>query len=133
MIIPVFYFMATTSMKGALVGFTSWHVEGSKGVPVDGPLIVVANHLSSIDPPVIAASLPTRRIVFMAKEEMFHSRLWSWSYRGYGAFPVKRGEPDRRALHQADLTLKNGLALGMFPGNLMHMCAVSVQQSLLLH
>ncbi|MDP2954088.1 MAG: lysophospholipid acyltransferase family protein, partial [Chloroflexota bacterium] len=32
-----------------------------------------------------------------------------------GAFPVRRGEPDRRALRQAEAVLREGLALGMFP------------------
>ncbi len=101
-------------LKGALVTLTSWKVEGRQNVPARGPVIVVSNHLSVVDPPLLGASL-SRRVVFMAKEELFHSWMWSWSYRGYGAFPVKRGGPDRKALHQADATLKQGMALGVFP------------------
>lgn len=109
----MFYALMTSLMKGVLLGFCRWKVEGGKRVPASGPVIVVSNHLSMIDPPTLAASLP-RRVVFMAKEELFRSK-WGWSYRSYGAFPVRRGEPDRKALHHADTTLKQGLALGMFP------------------
>lgn len=114
MLVSVFYAVATAMMRVALVMFTRWRVEGRRSVPASGAVIVVSNHLSLIDPPLLAASLP-RRVVFMAKEEIFHSWIWGWSSRGYGAFPVRRGEPDRKALRQADETLKQGLALGMFP------------------
>lgn len=114
MIVACFYAFATSLLRIALVLLTRWRVEGKKSVPRKGPMIVVCNHLSLIDPPLLAASMP-RRLVFMAKDELFHSILWSWSIRAYGAFPIRRGEPDREALKQANLTLKRGLALGMFP------------------
>ena len=77
-------------------------------------MIIVSNHLSLVDPPLLSASIP-RRIVFMAKEELFHSLIFAPLVRGWHAFPVRRGELDREALRQAQQVLGEGLALGMFP------------------
>jgi 1-acyl-sn-glycerol-3-phosphate acyltransferase len=76
-------------------------------------LIVVANHLSLIDPPLLAASLP-RRLRFMAKQELFESRGGVF-VRLFGAFPVRRFQADRQALRQARSLLENGEAVAMFP------------------
>ena len=100
-------------MKGVLLALSRWRVNFHGEIPKSGPLIIVANHLNMIDPPLLSASI-TRRIVFMAKQELYSSPGGIF-IRLFGAFPVRRGEPDRRALRQAEAVLREGLALGMFP------------------
>ena len=51
----------------------------------------------------------------MAKEESFHHPIQGPLVRGFRAFPVRRGQLDRRALRWAQEVLNDGLALGMFP------------------
>ena len=111
---PWFYYLGTTLMKFLLLLLTRWRVKGEENVPAQGPVIIVSNHLNLIDPPLLSASIP-RRIVFMAKEELFHSLLLGPLARGWRAFPVRRGGLDREALRQAEQVLGEGLALGMFP------------------
>jgi 1-acyl-sn-glycerol-3-phosphate acyltransferase len=94
--------------------FIRYKVEGKGNIPKEGPLIVVSNHLSMTDPPILSASIP-RFIVFMAKEELFSHPILGPLARGYHSFPVRRGQLDREALRQADQTLRDGLALGIFP------------------
>lgn len=89
-------------------------VEGSGNVPGTGPLLLVANHLNLIDPPVLGALLP-RRITFMAKEELFGVPVVGWVVKWYGAFAVRRGQADRQALRSAVEVLERGGVLGMFP------------------
>lgn len=110
-----FYYAATFLTRALLVALTRWQVEGRGNVPSGVPLILASNHLNNVDPPVLSASLP-RRIVFMAKEELYYGRSVSGLLaRGFGAFPVRRGEVDRRALKQALRVLEQGLVLGLFP------------------
>ena len=101
-------------MKVALWLLCHWQVNGKDHVPTSGPLIVVANHTSLLDPPVLNASLP-RRAIFMAKKEMF-SRWWLRPIvRSWGAFPVNRHAVDRAALSTALNVLAEGKVLALFP------------------
>lgn len=89
-------------------------VKGTENIPRQGPLLVVANHMTLIDPPLLCISL-NRKVMFMGKEELFQSRLSSYFMRGFGVFPVHRGRADREALRKAERFLAEGLALVMFP------------------
>lgn len=111
---PWFYYLGTMLMKLLLFLLAHWQVKGKENIPAQGPLIVVANHLSIADPPLLSASIH-RRIVFMAKEEAFHNPFFGPLARGWRAFPVRRGAFDRAALRRAEGLLAAGQVLGMFP------------------
>lgn len=88
-------------------------VVGRQNVPKEGAFIVASNHLSWMDVPLVPAYLK-RKVVYMAKEEAFYSRV-GWMVRFMGAFPVKRGEADRQSLRAADQQLKAGKVFIIFP------------------
>ena len=108
-----FYYVGKILVRMLLL-FTRCRVRGKENVPTQGALLIVANHLSLADPPILGVSLG-RRVAFMAKQELFHSRFLSYFVRGLGAFPVHRGRLDRRAMRQASQLLTQGQALVMFP------------------
>ncbi len=89
-------------------------LEGRDRVPRAGPLILVANHVSWVDPPLLAALLP-RRLAFVAKEDLFHPRLWGWALRQAGMIPVRRGRAERQVLGEALSVLRAGGAIVVFP------------------
>ncbi len=81
----------------------------------EGPLIVVSNHLSWLDIPLLAVAIRRRRISFMAKSEYFHSPIHAFIVRAMGSFTVDRGTVDRTAFDLAAKALQDGRALGIFP------------------
>lgn len=90
------------------------HIVGEEFVPSDGPLLVVANHLSNADPPLLVIAFP-RPLFFLGKAELFRFRPLGWLLRRLGGSPVERGTPDRAALRHALSVLDQGIALGIFP------------------
>jgi 1-acyl-sn-glycerol-3-phosphate acyltransferase len=109
-----FYTFAVVGLRILLRILTRFEVVGLEHVPGDGPLVVVANHIHFIDPPVIGASL-RRKVLLMAKQELFETPVVGWMVSHYDAFPVRRGEADRQALRWALAALELNQALGMFP------------------
>ncbi len=90
-----------------------WDVTGEP-VPLKGPLIVVSNHLSYLDPLVLAYAIP-RFIYYMAKAELWTFPLFGALISLLGAFPVRRGMADVQAVGRAITLLKHGKVLAMFP------------------
>ncbi|WP_199434885.1 lysophospholipid acyltransferase family protein [Qaidamihabitans albus] len=87
--------------------------EGLGRVPRTGPVVLVANHSSMIEPQLIFGMLP-RRAVFLVKDEMFTGPA-GWGLRRIGQIRVTRGAPDRAALQAAVRVLRDGGMVGVFP------------------
>ena len=110
---PILYHAIRYFAMGLLSILARIRLRNRYNVPVSGPFIIAANHLSWTDIPLVPLFFK-RKVVYMAKEEYFSSRI-SWLVRFLGAFPVKRGEGDRQALRAAEEQLKKGNILIIFP------------------
>lgn len=88
-------------------------IYGAEQVPKEGPLVVVSNHASDFDPPIVSNCLQ-RPVAFMAKEELFRVPVLKQAIQLYGAYPVKRGAADRSAIRSAIACLSEGWAVGLF-------------------
>ncbi len=102
-----------TAIKIVLLLLANIRLKGRYKLPRKGPYIIVSNHLSWLDVPLVPAYM-SPQVVYMAKEELFHSKI-GWLVRLLGAFPVKRGEGDRQAIRAAGEQLKAGNVFIIFP------------------
>jgi 1-acyl-sn-glycerol-3-phosphate acyltransferase len=92
-------------------------VSGLEHVPRDGPLIVVANHISNLDPPLVGGWLAPRlgrRPHFLAKDALFAGPL-GWFLRSQGVIPVKAGGSDMDAYRAARSALDAGDVVVILP------------------
>lgn len=94
--------------------FGSITVTGQEHVPRTGPLIIVANHQSNADPPVMVYAVP-RPVFFMAKRSLFRGPVISYLLRAVHVYPVNRDGRDTDALRWAQHMLNGGRALLIFP------------------
>jgi 1-acyl-sn-glycerol-3-phosphate acyltransferase len=89
-------------------------VAGKENVPPTGPLILMINHIDALDPFLVVGSFP-RAVTPMSKIEVFDLPLIGILARAYGAFPIRRGQVDTRALRQALQVLREGGVLLIAP------------------
>lgn len=93
-------------------------IEGDEHVPASGAYVLVANHCSLADPPIIGWAVGRRHgrvIHFMAKEEMRRWPVIGWLAQRSAVFFVRRGEGDRASQRIALETLAAGDPIAVFP------------------
>ena len=88
------------------------HGYGLDRVPLEGGLVVAANHFASVDHPLIGIFSP-RAIYYMAKKELLDMPIIGELLIWTGAFPVKRGVADREALREARRLVREGHTVGV--------------------
>ncbi len=96
-----------------LRGYFQGRIYGAENIPQNGPLVIVSNHASNFDPPIVSNCV-RRPVSYMAKEELFKVPVLKQAIQLYGAYPVSRGSADRNAIRQALEYLKEGWAVGIF-------------------
>lgn len=88
-------------------------IRGVENIPLKGGAIIASNHLSYLDPPLLAAVLP-RRATFMARRGLFHIPILGW-FISHFAFPVDRERTLPSTIKEAVRRLKNGELIVIFP------------------
>jgi 1-acyl-sn-glycerol-3-phosphate acyltransferase len=96
----------------AMLGF---RVAGRRRIPRSGGVLVVVNHLADIDPPFMGMACVPRRAQYLADARHFTGRALAAVMFGVGAFPVRMGEPDVRAMRYAREQLEAGRVVVIFP------------------
>jgi 1-acyl-sn-glycerol-3-phosphate acyltransferase len=91
-----------------------YRVIGEEKVPRSGGLLVVANHISNLDPPLLGIGVP-RPVSYMAKKELFAMPILKQLLPHLNAFPVDRQAGGTAALRASLRMLKEGRCVGMFP------------------
>jgi len=87
---------------------------GRERVPREDGLLVVCNHISFADPPVLGTMMP-RPVEFMTMSEMFRKPWLARLLRTTGCFPVDRSRVDHGAVREAIRRLRAGRCVVIFP------------------
>jgi 1-acyl-sn-glycerol-3-phosphate acyltransferase len=89
-------------------------VVGANQFPATGPAIVAPNHESVLDGIVLGAAIP-RELRFIAKAELWRSRLLAWALDGLGAIPVERNHGNYLTAARVLQALASEQAVVIFP------------------
>ena len=89
-------------------------VHGRENIPKDNNFIIAANHLSTLDPPLVCAIM-NRGVAYMAKVELFKNPFMRWWLNWLGAFAVDREHVSVSTMKTVKAIKKTDWVLGIFP------------------
>jgi 1-acyl-sn-glycerol-3-phosphate acyltransferase len=104
------YWLSATAMT---LGF-SLRTEGYQHIPPQGPVLLIANHQSYIDPILVGLAV-RRHPVFLARQSLFRHRPLAWLMRSLHAVPVNQEGFAREGLKKVFEQLRAGRAVAIFP------------------
>lgn len=97
-------------------GWGRLEVAGLEALPASGPVLLIGNHDSNMDPVAIGvAALPRRQIRALAKSSLWRIPGLGPILTGMGQIPIDRGAGDAHALDRAIEELRGGACIGIFP------------------
>lgn len=112
------FYQPGTAISGFLARMLlNARIEGAEHLPRTGPFIIVTNHCSNFDPPILgwATGHQVGRVVhFMAKVELSRVPIVGWVISQTGVYFVRRGEGDRAAQRFSLKMLAEGRPIAMF-------------------
>ena len=88
---------------------------GAENVPNSGPILIVCNHQSHFDSPLVGYLAIDRPFMSIARDTLFSSGLLSFLMRGFGVISVRRGDSDTSAIRGAIAELRSGGSVMLFP------------------
>ena len=110
----MFYYVVRAICWLILKIFWRMEIIGIENLPQSGGLIIASNHVSYLDPAVLAASF-NRKIYFLTKKEVFKNNFISFLLKNMNALPIDRGKVDMLAFKKAINILREEKVLGIFP------------------
>jgi 1-acyl-sn-glycerol-3-phosphate acyltransferase len=106
-----------TMRAGLLAGGVRMRVHGRELVPANTACLYMANHVSNLDPPLLASVQPGRSAMMM-KDSLLRIPVFGWALRLARCVPVERSgrlESAKQSLRQAAKVLASGLSITIFP------------------
>jgi len=107
--------LVNTTVKGLTGVFCRVDSEQLSRVPLNGPLIVVVNHINFLEAPVLFSRVPPRQITGFVKAETWDNPLLAVLFNMWNMIPLERGEADIGAFRRGFAVLKDGGILFVAP------------------
>jgi 1-acyl-sn-glycerol-3-phosphate acyltransferase len=108
------YFLIWLFCRCVFSTYFRWRICNSERVPLEGPVILAANHASFLDPPLVGSSLK-RGVNYLARESLFRSPILGAVLRSWSAVPVDRDGGGAAGLKAIFSRLHAGGAILLFP------------------
>jgi 1-acyl-sn-glycerol-3-phosphate acyltransferase len=116
--LPFFPRFTAVVFRCMLAPFTRVKVEGRQNIPPTGPLLIVCNHASTVDGPVLMAYFAPamgRALAWLGKEEALRWPVFGYPIRHNGVIGIRRGAGDLEAFRTVKQVLDDGRPLVIFP------------------
>ena len=111
----IIYNISTLFFKISLILWNRLEVYNSHLIPKSGGVLIVTNHASYLDPPIIGVAARYRPVHFMARDTLWKNKFAKWWLNNVGCVPVSRDTGDIAALKKSISILKNEKVLSIFP------------------
>jgi 1-acyl-sn-glycerol-3-phosphate acyltransferase len=108
------YFIAWSLSRLLFATYFRWRVCNVERVPLDGPVILAANHASYLDPFLVGGGTH-RAINYLARDSLFRNPVSGWLLRSWNAVPVDRDGGGAAGLRAILGRLKAGGGIVLFP------------------
>ena len=82
---------------------------------LSGKYIISSNHMSYSDPIIVSNAFWTRRVGFVATQELFQKKIWDIAFRGFGCIPVDKDNPTLQTFKAVKERLERGHIVCVFP------------------
>jgi 1-acyl-sn-glycerol-3-phosphate acyltransferase len=109
----ILYKLVAFTIRSILRINGGFEIKGKENIPLEGGVLVSANHISYLDPPLVGSLLP-RRATFMARSGLFDIPVLGWIIKG-AAFPVDREKTRPSTIKETVRRLKGGELIVIFP------------------
>lgn len=112
------WFVRITMMPLMLLGFRpKFHYEDKniQGRRIKGAAVIISNHTSIFDPPMIYTVFPWAGVRMIAGELLYDRAILRWLLRQCRAIKIDRSKVDMRCMREVQETLSKGTPVGLFP------------------
>lgn len=95
--------------------FYRLRITGRENLPLTGPVLIISNHQSYLDPIIIGLATGKRPAHMLARSNLFKPFFMNWLLKSLNGVPVDRGTADLASMRRCIEVLKDGMSLALFP------------------
>jgi len=93
--------------------YSRFSYEGRENIVGNGPFVIVSNHLSYFDPPLLVISTG-EPLIFVAKKELFNIPVFNHVIKFFNSIGIDRGKPSMASIREVKRAIDAGWSIGIF-------------------